>query len=149
MHWTWFLFLSHSSFRIYLNSLHFTLCNYLFVLLVLWNDFFSPPPLQVGLDYTNPYLSPFREFQRWKHHPFVAPTLEGGNRIAYGARALNEGGLQVCGSSANVIFTKVTCLAYNLFNKFAVLQEKNLVKWNKQRNFHVILNKSTPKTDSV
>lgn len=50
---------------------------------------------QVGLDYTNPYLSPFREFQRWKHHPFVAPTLEGGHRIAYGARALNEGGLQV------------------------------------------------------
>uniref|UniRef100_A0A667ZYM7 Electron transfer flavoprotein-ubiquinone oxidoreductase n=1 Tax=Myripristis murdjan TaxID=586833 RepID=A0A667ZYM7_9TELE len=48
----------------------------------------------VGLDYTNPYLSPFREFQRWKHHPFVAPTLEGGNRIAYGARALNEGGIQ-------------------------------------------------------
>ncbi|XP_034739207.1 electron transfer flavoprotein-ubiquinone oxidoreductase, mitochondrial [Etheostoma cragini] len=48
----------------------------------------------VGLDYTNPYLSPFREFQRWKHHPSVAPTLEGGNRIAYGARALNEGGIQ-------------------------------------------------------
>uniref|UniRef100_A0AAX7V4C0 Electron transfer flavoprotein-ubiquinone oxidoreductase n=1 Tax=Astatotilapia calliptera TaxID=8154 RepID=A0AAX7V4C0_ASTCA len=48
----------------------------------------------VGLDYTNPYLSPFREFQRWKHHPFVAPTLEGGQRIAYGARALNEGGCQ-------------------------------------------------------
>lgn len=51
--------------------------------------------LQIGLDYNNPYLSPFREFQRWKHHPFVAPTLEGGQRIAYGARALNEGGLQV------------------------------------------------------
>uniref|UniRef100_A0A669E7T7 Electron transfer flavoprotein-ubiquinone oxidoreductase n=1 Tax=Oreochromis niloticus TaxID=8128 RepID=A0A669E7T7_ORENI len=49
---------------------------------------------EVGLDYTNPYLSPFREFQRWKHHPFVAPTLEGGQRIAYGARALNEGGFQ-------------------------------------------------------
>ncbi|TWW55352.1 Electron transfer flavoprotein-ubiquinone oxidoreductase, mitochondrial [Takifugu flavidus] len=49
---------------------------------------------EVGLDYNNPYLSPFREFQRWKHHPFVAPTLEGGQRIAYGARALNEGGLQ-------------------------------------------------------
>ncbi|XP_030624613.1 electron transfer flavoprotein-ubiquinone oxidoreductase, mitochondrial isoform X1 [Chanos chanos] len=48
----------------------------------------------VGLDYTNPYLSPFREFQRWKHHPSVACTLEGGNRIAYGARALNEGGFQ-------------------------------------------------------
>ncbi|KAF7707021.1 electron transfer flavoprotein-ubiquinone oxidoreductase, mitochondrial [Silurus meridionalis] len=50
--------------------------------------------LVVGLDYTNPYLNPFREFQRWKHHPSVAPTLEGGNRIAYGARALNEGGFQ-------------------------------------------------------
>lgn len=51
--------------------------------------------VQVGLDYTNPYLNPFREFQRWKHHPSVVPTLEGGNRIAYGARALNEGGYQV------------------------------------------------------
>ncbi|XP_016140595.1 electron transfer flavoprotein-ubiquinone oxidoreductase, mitochondrial [Sinocyclocheilus grahami] len=48
----------------------------------------------VGLDYTNPYLSPFREFQRWKHHPSLMTTLEGGNRIAYGARALNEGGFQ-------------------------------------------------------
>uniref|UniRef100_A0A4X2L2T8 Electron transfer flavoprotein-ubiquinone oxidoreductase n=2 Tax=Vombatus ursinus TaxID=29139 RepID=A0A4X2L2T8_VOMUR len=48
----------------------------------------------VGLDYQNPYLSPFREFQRWKHHPSIQPTLEGGKRIAYGARALNEGGLQ-------------------------------------------------------
>ncbi|NXS41200.1 ETFD protein, partial [Balaeniceps rex] len=48
----------------------------------------------VGLDYQNPYLNPFREFQRWKHHPSVQPTLEGGTRIAYGARALNEGGLQ-------------------------------------------------------
>uniref|UniRef100_A0A8C6KBJ1 Electron transfer flavoprotein-ubiquinone oxidoreductase n=1 Tax=Nothobranchius furzeri TaxID=105023 RepID=A0A8C6KBJ1_NOTFU len=48
----------------------------------------------VGLDYSNPYLSPFKEFQRWKHHPFVESTLEGGQRIAYGARALNEGGFQ-------------------------------------------------------
>nr|KAF6348397.1 electron transfer flavoprotein dehydrogenase [Myotis myotis] len=48
----------------------------------------------VGLDYQNPYLSPFREFQRWKHHPSIQPTLEGGKRIAYGARALNEGGFQ-------------------------------------------------------
>ncbi|XP_056346269.1 electron transfer flavoprotein-ubiquinone oxidoreductase, mitochondrial [Oenanthe melanoleuca] len=48
----------------------------------------------VGLDYQNPYLNPFREFQRWKHHPSVQPTLEGGTRIAYGARALNEGGIQ-------------------------------------------------------
>lgn len=50
---------------------------------------------KVGLDYQNPYLSPFREFQRWKHHPSIQPTLEGGKRIAYGARALNEGGFQV------------------------------------------------------
>uniref|UniRef100_W5MN83 Electron transfer flavoprotein-ubiquinone oxidoreductase n=1 Tax=Lepisosteus oculatus TaxID=7918 RepID=W5MN83_LEPOC len=50
--------------------------------------------LVVGLDYQNPYLNPFREFQRWKHHPSVSQTLEGGSRIAYGARALNEGGFQ-------------------------------------------------------
>jgi len=50
--------------------------------------------LVTGLDYRNPYLDPFQEFQRFKHHPFVKPLLEGGRRIAYGARALNEGGLQ-------------------------------------------------------
>ena len=48
----------------------------------------------VGLDYTNPYLSPFDEFQRFKTHPSVRPTFEGGRRIAYGARAINEGGFQ-------------------------------------------------------
>ncbi|KTD16261.1 electron transfer flavoprotein-ubiquinone oxidoreductase [Legionella jordanis] len=48
----------------------------------------------VGLDYKNPWLNPFAEFQRFKTHPFVRPTLEGGERIAYGARALNEGGWQ-------------------------------------------------------
>jgi electron-transferring-flavoprotein dehydrogenase len=48
----------------------------------------------VGLDYANPYLSPFEEFQRFKTHPAVRPTFEGGRRIAYGARALSEGGLQ-------------------------------------------------------
>ncbi len=48
----------------------------------------------VGLDYSSPYLSPFEEFQRFKHHPAIKPTLEGGRRIAYGARALSEGGLQ-------------------------------------------------------
>uniref|UniRef100_A0A2K5P834 Electron transfer flavoprotein-ubiquinone oxidoreductase n=1 Tax=Cercocebus atys TaxID=9531 RepID=A0A2K5P834_CERAT len=42
-----------------------------------------------------PGEDPFREFQRWKHHPSIRPTLEGGKRIAYGARALNEGGFQV------------------------------------------------------
>ncbi|MGE3624535.1 MAG: electron transfer flavoprotein-ubiquinone oxidoreductase [Bdellovibrionales bacterium] len=48
----------------------------------------------VGLDYENPYLSPFEEFQRFKHHPLVKGLLQGGKRISYGARALSEGGLQ-------------------------------------------------------
>ncbi|MBA3904429.1 MAG: electron transfer flavoprotein-ubiquinone oxidoreductase, partial [Rhodocyclaceae bacterium] len=48
----------------------------------------------VGLSYSNPYLSPFEEFQRYKLHPMVRPTLEGGKRIAYGARAITAGGLQ-------------------------------------------------------
>jgi electron-transferring-flavoprotein dehydrogenase len=48
----------------------------------------------VGLDYDNPHLSPFHEMQRFKTHPAIRPMLEGGKRIAYGARALNEGGLQ-------------------------------------------------------
>jgi electron-transferring-flavoprotein dehydrogenase len=48
----------------------------------------------VGLDYPNPWLSPFDEFQRFKTHPEVRKMLEGGKRIAYGARALNEGGFQ-------------------------------------------------------
>ena len=48
----------------------------------------------VGLDYPNPWLSPFDEFQRFKQHPAVRPMLEGGKRVSYGARALNEGGLQ-------------------------------------------------------
>ena len=44
------------------------------------------------LNYSNPTLSPFDEFQRFKHHPVVAEQLEGGKRIAYGARAISEGG---------------------------------------------------------
>ncbi len=48
----------------------------------------------VGLGYTNPYLSPFEEFQRYKTHPAIRATLEGGRRISYGARALATGGLQ-------------------------------------------------------
>jgi electron-transferring-flavoprotein dehydrogenase len=48
----------------------------------------------VGLDYRNPHLSPFDEFQRFKTHPAIRPTFTGGRRIAYGARALNEGGFQ-------------------------------------------------------
>ncbi|MFQ5610353.1 MAG: 4Fe-4S dicluster domain-containing protein, partial [Woeseiaceae bacterium] len=50
--------------------------------------------LIVALNYSNPHLSPFHEFQRWKHHPLIAKTLAGGKRIAYGARAVNKGGLQ-------------------------------------------------------
>jgi len=48
----------------------------------------------VGLAYGNPHLSPFEEFQRYKLHPLVKPFLEGGKRIAYGARAMTAGGLQ-------------------------------------------------------
>ncbi len=48
----------------------------------------------VGLGYTNPYLSPYEEFQRYKTHPAILPFLEGGRRIAYGARAIAAGGLQ-------------------------------------------------------
>ena len=50
--------------------------------------------LIVALNYRNPHLSPFDEFQRWKHHPRVRRFLEGGQRISYGARAVNKGGLQ-------------------------------------------------------
>jgi electron-transferring-flavoprotein dehydrogenase len=48
----------------------------------------------IGLDYQNTYLDPFEEMQRFKLHPHIRPLFEGGRRIAYGARALNEGGLQ-------------------------------------------------------
>ncbi|MGE3333955.1 MAG: electron transfer flavoprotein-ubiquinone oxidoreductase [Rhodospirillaceae bacterium] len=48
----------------------------------------------VHLNYKNPYLSPFDEFQRFKHHPEIAKYLEGGRRISYGARAITEGGFQ-------------------------------------------------------
>lgn len=50
--------------------------------------------LVVGLDYPNPWLSPYDEFQKLKHHPLYASVLEGGKCISYGARALNEGGFQ-------------------------------------------------------
>ena len=48
----------------------------------------------IGLDYANPWLSPFDEMQRFKTHPEIRKHFEGGRRISYGARALNEGGLQ-------------------------------------------------------
>ncbi len=48
----------------------------------------------VHLNYANPYLYPYMEFQRFKHHPMVAELLKGGKRVAYGARAISEGGYQ-------------------------------------------------------
>ena len=48
----------------------------------------------IGLDYQNPYLSPYDEFQRFKTHPAISKLLKGGKRISYGARALIEGGIQ-------------------------------------------------------
>ncbi len=48
----------------------------------------------VGLDYPNPYLNPFAELQRFKHHPDIAPQLQHGNCIGYGARCITEGGWQ-------------------------------------------------------
>ncbi|CCG84887.1 protein of unknown function [Taphrina deformans PYCC 5710] len=50
--------------------------------------------LVVGLDYPNPWLNPYQEFQKMKHHPFYKSVLEGGKCLSYGARALNEGGIQ-------------------------------------------------------
>jgi electron-transferring-flavoprotein dehydrogenase len=50
--------------------------------------------LVIGLDYQNPYLSPFKELQRMKHHPYFSDLLKDGERVAYGARVLNEGGIQ-------------------------------------------------------
>jgi electron-transferring-flavoprotein dehydrogenase len=48
----------------------------------------------VALDYKNPHVFPFEEFQRWKQHPEIRAILEGGRRVSYGARAINEGGWQ-------------------------------------------------------
>ena len=47
-----------------------------------------------ALDYANPYVYPYEEFQRWKQHPAIRAVLEGGRRVSYGARAINEGGWQ-------------------------------------------------------
>ncbi|NVK56260.1 MAG: electron transfer flavoprotein-ubiquinone oxidoreductase [Alteromonadaceae bacterium] len=50
--------------------------------------------LITDLSYSNPYLSPFEEFQRYKHHPLIAANLSGGSRVSYGARAIAKGGVQ-------------------------------------------------------
>ncbi|NWG53820.1 MAG: electron transfer flavoprotein-ubiquinone oxidoreductase [Hydrogenophilaceae bacterium] len=59
-----------------------------------WGDRLVSIGYVVHLNYRNPWLSPFDEFQRFKQHPTVRPMLEGGKRLAYGARAITEGGLQ-------------------------------------------------------
>ncbi len=55
----------------------------------------------IGLDYENPWMSPFEEMQRWKTHPSIRQHIEGGKRVSYGARAINNGGLQ---SLPNLVF---------------------------------------------
>ncbi len=52
--------------------------------------------LIIDLNYSNPYLSPFDEFQRMKHHPVIKQYLEGGKRVSYGARAITKGGSTPC-----------------------------------------------------
>jgi electron-transferring-flavoprotein dehydrogenase len=59
-----------------------------------WGDNYCSIGFVVHLNYSNPYLEPFSEFQRAKTHPAVRPYLEGGKRIGYGARAITEGGQQ-------------------------------------------------------
>ena len=59
-----------------------------------WGENLISVGLVVGLDYPNPFLDPFAELQRLKHHPAIAPLLKDGRCIEYGARALNEGGWQ-------------------------------------------------------
>lgn len=59
-----------------------------------WGDNFVSIGFVVHLNYTNPFLSPFDEFQRYKTHPVIKPFLEGGKRLSYGARAITEGGFQ-------------------------------------------------------
>ncbi len=59
-----------------------------------WGNHLITIGLVIGLDYQNPYLDPYLEFQRFKHHPAIVKLLEGGQCISYGARAINEGGWQ-------------------------------------------------------
>jgi electron-transferring-flavoprotein dehydrogenase len=65
----------------------------------------------VALDYENPYLSPFEEMQRWKLHPAIRAEIEGGKRVSYGARAINEGGYQAIPKLAFPGGTLIGCSA--------------------------------------
>merc|ERR1711974_263372 len=59
-----------------------------------WGNNLVSTGFVIGLDYKNPYLNPYREFQKWKHHPEIIDTFIGGTCISYGARAISEGGYQ-------------------------------------------------------
>lgn len=59
-----------------------------------WGERYCAIGMVIHLDYKNPHLSPFDEFQRFKTHPLIRPMLEGGKRINYGARVVSEGGFQ-------------------------------------------------------
>jgi len=59
-----------------------------------WGDNLVSTGFVIGLDYKNPYLNPYKEFQRWKHHEAVVDLFKGGRCISYGARAISEGGYQ-------------------------------------------------------
>lgn len=72
-----------------LNESHSTGSGFMYHL----NDNKIAVGLITDLDYRNPYMSPFHEFQRLKHHPLFAPVLQGGTRISYGAHAITKGGL--------------------------------------------------------
>lgn len=70
----------------------------------------------VNLDYKNPHLYPYMEFQRWKHHPKIAAVLEGGKRVSYGARVVTKGGIQAIPKSAFPGGTLLGCSAGGLVN---------------------------------
>lgn len=70
----------------------------------------------VNLDYKNPHLYPYMEFQRWKHHPKIAAVLEGGKRVSYGARVVTKGGFQAIPKSVFPGGALLGCSAGGLVN---------------------------------
>ena len=66
----------------------------------------------MALDYANTYVNPFQELQKLKHHPSIEPLLRNGKRIGYGARALNEGGVQVIFHFHNNSLLMLICCRY-------------------------------------
>lgn len=85
----------------------------------------------VGLDYSNPWISPYQEFQKFKTHPTVRKVLENGTRIAYGARAINEGGFQC--------LPKLTFPGGCLTGSFVSLNKKKTIEILVQNEFFIAL----------